>query len=74
MLLPPLPAVPSPTTHRTLRSSSAPDFICASPLLPACGLIRQDVLAELPAWVRLGDQVIASLGLPPADRLDRAAK
>ena len=54
---PPLPPHPSPT-------HSPADFICASPLLPNCGLSRKAVAGELGRWRELGGRVQANLGLP----------
>lgn len=50
------------------------DFIVQSPLLPSCGLSKAEVEKEWALWGELGDKVIASLGLPPANRLESAPK
>ena len=45
------------------------DFICASPLLPSCGISQAQVAAEVGTWVDLGNKVISNLGLPPLAQL-----
>ncbi|KAI3438644.1 hypothetical protein D9Q98_001066 [Chlorella vulgaris] len=46
------------------------DFICASPLLPSCGLTRSQVEEKVGQWADLGDQVITNLGMPPRQQLE----
>ena len=61
----------SPTTT---TSTPLADFICASPLLPSCGINRAQVEAEADRWLELGSQVISNLGLPPLAQLLPAQK
>jgi hypothetical protein len=62
----------TPAKRCTPSSSSrrCADFICASPLLPSCGLTRSQVEEEVGQWADLGDQVIANLGMPPRQQLE----
>jgi len=50
------------------------DFICASPLLPSCGISREQVEAEVARWVELGGQVVSNLAMPPLGQLQPAQK
>ena len=60
-------------TYSPPPSPSSPylpaDFICASPLLPSCGLSGAQVAAEVGTWVDLGNKIISNLGLPPLAQL-----
>jgi hypothetical protein len=53
-----------------LMSSLLPaDVICASPLLPSCGLSREEVQQGLERWLELGGRVASNLGMPPGQEL-----
>ena len=62
--LPDLPPQPS-----LLLLPPPADFICASPLLPSCGISGAQVAAEVGTWVDLGNKIISNLGLPPLAQL-----
>lgn len=63
---------PPPIPH--LSDAPPADFICASPLLPSCGIDRAQVEADVARWLELGSQVIANLGLQPVGQLLPAQK
>jgi hypothetical protein len=68
---------PGAVTRRPPLSAAAPppaDFICASPLLPSCGISGAQVAAEVGTWVDLGNKIISNLGLPALAQLTAEQK
>lgn len=73
----PLPEATTPATANGAQHAveeELVDFICASPLLPSCGIDRAQVEADVARWLELGSQVIANLGLQPVGQLLPAQK
>lgn len=67
----PAPAPPPASLPHPLCTA---DFICASPLLPSCGISGALVEADMGRWLELGGRVAANLGLPPPEQQTPAQK